>query len=50
LLHALFDVTHEEHESMRTWAGEQFDPALFEKDAITFDDPEKRWEVAFERK
>jgi len=49
-LRAIRDVTHKEHESMRIWAGKQFDPTLFEKDAIKFDDPEKRWKVAFENR
>ena len=34
LLAVLADPEHEEHESMRTWAGEDFDPKAFDVEAV----------------
>jgi hypothetical protein len=48
-LHAMADSNHEEHESMREWAGGDFDPEAFNPAAVQFDDPRKRWQRAFAR-
>ena len=48
LLAILDDPTHPEHEEYMEWAGGPIDPASFSADAIRFDDPKKRWELAFE--
>ena len=46
-LSALADPTHEEHESYLTWVGGSYDPDGFDARAVRFDDPEKRWRIAF---
>jgi len=33
---------------MLEWAGGAFDPYAFDPQTVTFDDPRKRWERAFE--
>lgn len=47
LLEALFDPTHEEHESLKIWAGESFHPEKFDPTEVRFDNPAKRWRNAF---
>jgi hypothetical protein len=47
LLKILKDPNHEEREETLEWMGEDFDPEYFDKDAIVFTDPRKRWEEAF---
>ena len=41
------DPTHEEYEGTLTWAGGGFDPEGFDRARVSFDDPEKRWNIAF---
>ena len=47
LLEALADPSHEEHEQMRTWAGEEYDPEAFDPAKVTFWDPAIRRRMAF---
>jgi hypothetical protein len=47
-LRAIRDARHPEHRSMLEWAGGVFDPYSFDPQTVTFDDPRKRWERAFE--
>jgi hypothetical protein len=46
-LSAIGDPSHEEHERMLEWVGGCFDPAEFDPQAVRFDDPRKRWKIAF---
>jgi Plasmid pRiA4b ORF-3-like protein len=41
------DPSHEEYESTLEWAGEAFDPERFDPADVRFDDPQKRWTMAF---
>ena len=47
LLDVLGDPTHEEYESRLTWVGGSYDPEQFNPNAVSFDNPRKRWEIAF---
>jgi hypothetical protein len=47
-LKTIADPTHPEHESMLQWSGGDYDAEVFTPDAVTFDDPKKRWKKAFE--
>lgn len=47
-LHAVLDRHHEQHDEMLRWAGGSFDPAAFAPHAVRFDDPRRRWRVAFQ--
>jgi hypothetical protein len=38
---------HPEHRSTLKWVGGSFDPNGFRPDSIVFDDPAKRWQIAF---
>jgi hypothetical protein len=49
LLTAIADPDHEEHEQLLKWAGGAFDPEAFDRAAVTFDDPKRRWRNAFGR-
>jgi hypothetical protein len=49
LLEILADPDHAQHASMRDWTGDGFDPDAFDPRRVVFDDPQKRWSVAFER-
>lgn len=46
-LEAIMDPGHEEHEDMLSWAGEDFEPEVFDPHKVRFDDPKKRWNRAF---
>lgn len=46
-LKAISDPGHEEHEEYLTWVGGQFDPDEFAPEEVKFDDPQKRWQIAF---
>jgi hypothetical protein len=46
-LSAIRDPRHEEHESCLTWVGGSYNPDDFDPSAVRFDDPEKRWRMAF---
>ena len=48
LLAALADVDHPEHDEYLEWAGAPIDPAVFSANSVQFDDPAKRWRIAFE--
>lgn len=47
MLTALRDPTHEEHENMLQWVGGRYDPAEFDPQRVRFNNPEKRWRMAF---
>jgi hypothetical protein len=47
LIDVIGDPSHEEHESMLTWVGGRFDPERFYSRTVRFDDPRKRWALAF---
>lgn len=47
LLATIRDPSHEEHESMLEWLGGPIDPAAFDPSAVRFDNPAKRWKIAF---
>ena len=48
LLEVINDPAHEEHEEMLEWLGGQVDPEQFDSATVKFDDPKKRWQIAFE--
>jgi Plasmid pRiA4b ORF-3-like protein len=48
LLTVIQDPTHEEHESMLEWLGGRFDPDRFDPKRVKFDDPARRYRLAFE--
>ncbi len=41
---------HEEYQERIDWLGKKFDPEDFDPAKIKFDDPEKRWQTAFQDK
>lgn len=47
-LDAIRDPKHERHAEFLEWIGGPFDPGDFDARSITFDDPRKRWKIAFE--
>lgn len=47
LLEILADPANNEHEDMKRWAGEDWDPEKFDKQAVVFDSPYKRFKKAF---
>ena len=47
LLAASRDASHPGHEEARGWLGEGFDPSTFAPADVRFDDPRKRWRIAF---
>lgn len=46
-LKIIMNPNHEKHEEMLEWAGGEFDPEHFDIKEVHFDDPDKRWEIAF---
>lgn len=48
ILEIIKDKNHEEYESMMEWLGGEYDPEYFDIKEIEFDDPPKRWKMAFE--
>ena len=48
LLEVLADPENEEYESLNLWAGGNYDPEAFDAGSVKFDNPQKRWEYAFE--
>ena len=42
------DPSHEDHESMMEWVGGRYDPCMFDPKKVRFDNPKKRWKLAFE--
>ncbi len=49
LLRVLGDPLNEEHESMREWLGDGYDPAAFNPRDVRFEDPKRRRKLAFGR-
>ncbi|MBA2291632.1 MAG: plasmid pRiA4b ORF-3 family protein [Gemmatimonadales bacterium] len=47
LLEIIADPTDEEYESMMEWLGGSFDPEAFSPREVNFDNPKKRWRIAF---
>jgi hypothetical protein len=47
LLQTIADPAHEEYENTMTWLGGAFDAAAFDPRRVHFDNPEKRWQIAF---
>ena len=47
LLATIADPAHEEHESTLRWLGGRFDPEAFDARRVRFDNPKKRWRIAF---
>jgi hypothetical protein len=41
------DPSHKEHRAMHDWLGEGYDPNAFSPEAVHFDNPRKRWRIAF---
>jgi hypothetical protein len=50
MLKILSGPMNAEYKEMKRWVGKDWDPEKFDKDAIKFDDPYKRWEKAFPEK
>ena len=48
LLEAIRDPKHERHSELLEWLGGGFDPDDFDPSKLRFDDPKKRWKLAFE--
>jgi hypothetical protein len=47
-LEAISDPNHPEHEDVVRWSGGSFDPDKFDPTRCSFDDPKKRWRIAFQ--
>jgi hypothetical protein len=47
-LEAIKNPFHEQHKDMLRWAGGKFDPARFDPAKVKFDNPVKRFKIAFE--
>lgn len=47
LLETIKDPGHEEYASIMEWLGGQFDPDAFAPERLRFDNPKKRWRIAF---
>ena len=47
VLEVLADSGDEEHESMLEWLGGEYDPQDFMAGKVKFDNPAKRWKIAF---
>jgi hypothetical protein len=43
------DPMHPEHASTLTWLGGHYNPDAFDPNTVTFENPRKRWKIAFER-
>jgi len=48
MLVTLSDPGHPEHDSMLEWVGGRYDPAAFDPRKVRFDNPGKRWRIAFQ--
>ena len=48
LLTVIQDPIHDEYESMLEWLGGRFDPDRFDPTRVKFDDPARRYKLAFE--
>lgn len=49
-LRAIRNPKHPEHDSYLEWIGGAFDPADFEPAQVRFDNPRKRWKIAFQQR
>lgn len=49
-LEAVLDPTHPEHENMIAWRGGSFHAEAFDPNKVRFDNPKKRWKIAFSAK
>ncbi|MCK4393963.1 plasmid pRiA4b ORF-3 family protein [Candidatus Bipolaricaulota bacterium] len=49
-LRAIGDPTDPEHDSLLEWIGGSFDPEEFDPSKVHFDDPAKRWQIAFQNR
>ena len=47
-LKAISSPRHREHKAMLEWCGGAYDPDAFDAAAVKFDDPARRWKLAFE--
>ena len=47
LLEVIRDPSHEEYESTMEWLDMEFDPEHFDPKEVGFDNPKKRWKIAF---
>lgn len=47
LLQVIADPTDDEYEEMVTWLGKQYESESFAPDNVRFDNPKKRWDLAF---
>ena len=47
LLEAIRDPAHKEHDTMLQWLGGDYDPSTFNPKAVRFENPRKRWRIAF---
>jgi len=47
LLKIISDPKHEEYEDMIEWLDGKYDPENFNSESVEFDNPKKRWELAF---
>jgi len=48
LIVAMSDPNHPEHDDMLEWLGHPLDPTRFSAAEVRFDDPHKRWRMAFD--
>lgn len=48
LLKAINNPNHKEYKNMINWVGEDFDSEYFDLKEVKFDDPDKRYKIAFE--
>ncbi|MFH1233087.1 MAG: plasmid pRiA4b ORF-3 family protein [Patescibacteria group bacterium] len=46
-LQAIKNPKHEQHRELLEWIGGKFDPEFFNLKKIKFDNPDKRWKIAF---
>lgn len=47
LLETISDPSHEEYDSTLQWLGGSYDPEAFNAKRVRFDNPQKRWKLAF---
>jgi hypothetical protein len=47
ILEVIRDPQHDDYEEMREWVGDEFDPAYFDVNAVTFRDPDKLLKMGF---
>ena len=47
MLKIVRNPSHKEHKSMMEWLGKKYDPKAFDPKKVKFDNPKKRWRIAF---